>query len=101
MNDFCTFACGTNIFEDLAPRYARVSREEVLKRDPDALLLVAMGDVTPEEEKYWRNFTSLSAVKRNLIFVITAPEIVAPTPSAFARGVEIIAGLLHGIEITP
>lgn len=98
INDFNTYTGCTNIFDDLALRYPQVSREEVLKRDPDALLLVTMGDVTGEEKKYWESFPVLSAARNRRIFVISASEIFTPTPLTFARGVELIASIVHGIN---
>jgi iron complex transport system substrate-binding protein len=95
INDFSRYTGSSNIFSALGARYPQVSREEVLKRDPDAILLVTMGDVTGSERARWENFTQIAAVRNDRIAVIDAPEIFTPTPLTFAKGVEIVARLLH------
>lgn len=95
IDDFCRYTGSTNIFADIRTRYPRISREEVVKRNPAAILLVAMGDVTEDEQRSWAGFTDLEAVRSNRVFIIKTSNIFTPTPLTFARGVELFADLLH------
>jgi len=95
INDFNTYAGSVNLFRDVNVRYPKISREEVVRRDPDAIIIVAMGDVTKNEQDYWRQFGSMAAVRNKRIYVIRSQEIFTPTPLTFLKGVERIAALLH------
>ncbi|MFH1146794.1 MAG: ABC transporter substrate-binding protein [Pseudomonadota bacterium] len=91
---------GLNIARHAPARYVRYSREEVLKQDPEAIILVTMGDVTRNEITAWRKYKALRAVKNNRIHVVDAHFVCSPTPLAFAGGLEIVSKLLHP-EICP
>ncbi len=95
LNYFMEYAGGENIFSECAARYPQISREEVLRRDPDAIILITMGDVTPKEKEYWESFPSLKAVAAKKVFILSGPLFTDPTPAGFAEGVERIAALLH------
>ncbi|HET8550770.1 MAG TPA: helical backbone metal receptor [Bryobacteraceae bacterium] len=100
MNEVMQIAGGRNVFRDAAARYFRVSREEIIARDPAVIL--DMGDmadtkaVTEEHrrsvEVLWRReMPILSAVRNGRvhaiasdIFVVTGPR-VAECAQAFAR----------------
>lgn len=94
-SDFIRFSGGINIFNDVLTRYPRISREEVIRLDPEVIILVTMGDVTVEEEKTWRKFNNLSAVKSGRIFSVEPYLVCSPTPNKLARGLEVVAALLH------
>jgi iron complex transport system substrate-binding protein len=95
INDYGRYTGSVNIFDDVSTRYPKISREEVLRRDPDALIIVAMGDVTRSESASWQRFPGMAAVRNNRIYVIASQEIFTPTPLTFLKGAELIAGLLH------
>lgn len=86
---------GSNIARRLPVRYMRYSREEVLKQDPEAIILVTMGDVTRNEIITWRKYKTMKAVKNNRIYVVDAHSVCSPTPLAFAEGLEMVSKLLH------
>ena len=96
VNDFIELAGGTNIFGELETRYPQISREEVIRRDPDAIVMVTMGDVTSNEKASWEKFKELRAVKTKRIYVLDNSIFTDPTPTAVADGVEIISAILHG-----
>jgi iron complex transport system substrate-binding protein len=95
VNDFIELGGGVNIFADAGPRYPEISREEVLKRDPDVIIMVTMGDVTVKEMSEWRRFPALKAVKTGRIYVLHDAVFTDPTPVGIAAGAEMIARLLH------
>ena len=93
--DFIKLSKGINIFAEAKLRYPRVSREEIVRIDPDVIILVTMGDVTKEEKKFWRGFSDLSAVKSKRIYTVEPYLVCSPTPLKLAEGIRVVAGLLH------
>ncbi|MDI6703663.1 MAG: cobalamin-binding protein [bacterium] len=88
-------AGGVNIAHRSQVRYPRYSLEEVIRKDPDVIILVEMGDITSEEIKSWQRFKDLSAVKNRRIYTIEAHSVCSPTPITFVKGVEEVFHLLH------
>ncbi len=94
-NEFIEYSGGINIFADTSIRYPRVSREEVLSKNPQVIILVTMGDVTGKERTYWQKFKDLEATKNNRIYVVDADKVCRPTPISFLAGLKEVARLLH------
>ena len=72
-----------NVYPDPNQTYPRVSVEDVLKKDPDAILLIGMrDDVVPFEraEKRWKSYPKLTAVKWNRVILIRSDSLVRPGP---------------------
>lgn len=96
VNDFFKLAGGVNIFGDMKMKYPKVTREEVIKRNPDVIMMTTMGNVTEQEEKYWRKFKNMNAVKNNRIYVLDEELFTNPTPTSMAEGIEKIKEILWG-----
>lgn len=94
-NEFIRYAGGINIFADTSGSHPRVSREEVLKKNPEVIILVTMGDVKEDEKIYWQKFKDLEAVKFNRIHIINADKVCRPTPIRFLAGLKEVASILH------
>lgn len=94
-NEFIQHSGGINIFADTPVKYPRVSREEVLKKNPEVIVLVIMGNVTEKEKAYWQKFKDLEASKFNRIYIINADKVCRPTPRSFLIGLKEVAWLLH------
>lgn len=92
MNDLIQFAGGINIAADLTR--GSISRESVITRNPDVILIVTMGILGMEEKKKWQGFEQLSATKNKKIFIIDASHACEPTPISFQKALEIIVNLL-------
>lgn len=95
MHDYIVRAGGENIAGDLTN--GMVSREFVLLRNPDVILITAMGEGTADEARGWQNIQSLSAVKNKQIHLF-GDEICSPTPVVFAETVEKIAAILQTVR---
>jgi iron complex transport system substrate-binding protein len=94
LNDFIEFAGGINAAAD-APR-GFYSKEQVLKSDPDVILIIAMEGVAAEKEKQsWQKFKTLTAVKNHAVYVMDPYNICSPTPATFPLALEAIIRLLH------
>jgi len=98
VNEFIELGGGVNVFSDFNARYPQMSREEVVRLDPDVIIMVSMGDVTMSEKSRWQEFKSLKAVKTGSIFMLDDPIFTNPTTQAIADGAGIIAKLLAESE---
>lgn len=93
LNDFVELGGGTNIAKD--SKIGTYSREEVLRRNADVILIVTMGLAGEKEKESWQKFKTLNAVKHGRIYVIDSRKICSPTPVTFVETLEEIAALLH------
>ncbi len=93
INDFVKLAGGTNIAED--SKIGAYSKEEVLRRNADVILIVTMGFAGEAEKEAWQKLKSLNAVKYNRIYVVDSRKICGPTPVTFVKTLEEISALLH------
>ncbi len=93
LNDYITFSGGVNATEDL--KNGMVSRESVLLRNPDVIVLVTMGNVGEEEKKNWMNYSSVNAVKTNQIFIVDSNIACSPTPDHFTQTLEMFFKFLY------
>jgi len=94
-NEFLKYSGGINIFAESPVKYPRISREEVLNRNPDVIILVTMGGVTEKERLYWQKFRDLKAAIYNRIYIIAGNKVCRPTPLSFLIGVREVSALLH------
>ena len=86
MDDFVTFSGGTNIAAGLT--IGSVTREFVLKQNPDLIFIVTMGIVAEEERENWLKYPSLSASKSKQIFILDSDKTCSPTPVLFVDALE-------------
>jgi iron complex transport system substrate-binding protein len=89
-------AGGENVVGRAQAPYPKVSIEEVLRQDPEALLFpVGIGEGIPEpEQQLWRRWTSLSAVVHNRLHQVKGELANRPGPRVL-DGVEALAQALH------
>jgi len=86
MEDFIRFSGGKNIASDL--KLGSVTREYVLKQNPDVIFIVTMGIVAQDEKQTWEGYQSLSASKNKKIFILDADKTCSPTPILFVDALE-------------
>ena len=86
MDDFITFSGGTNIASGF--KIGSITREYVLKQNPDVIFIVTMGIVAQEEKDTWLSYQSLSASKSKKIFILDADKTCSPTPILFVDALE-------------
>jgi iron complex transport system substrate-binding protein len=96
LNDYIRFAGGTNIFQDGG--LGSVSMEEVIKKNPDIIIIATMGISGENERKTWKRFTTIEAVKENKVYIVDPDRLCSPTPVSFAGYLAEIAALLHPKE---
>jgi len=93
MDDFITFTGGKNIAASLD--LGSVTREFVLKQNPDIIFIVTMGIVAKEEKDTWLGYSTLSAAKNKKIFILDADKTCSPTPVLFVDALEEMIGMAY------
>lgn len=80
ISDAIRLCGGENIFADLKPLAPKVSIEAVLAADPEIVVASGMGEARPEWVDDWRQWPSLTAVKRDNLYFIPPDLIQRHTP---------------------
>lgn len=93
MNDFITFSGTENIASDLS--IGSITRETVLLRNPDVIVIVLMGILGEDEKKNWEQYQNLNAVKKGQIFIVDADRTCSPTPISFVEALDEIITLIY------
>lgn len=97
MDDFITMVGGKNIAHDL--KMGNISRESVIIRDPEIIIIATMGNVGKDEAQIWHNYKNVSAVKNNRIMIIDSDKSCSPTPVHFAETLEEIIHFMYKSEL--
>jgi ABC-type Fe3+-hydroxamate transport system substrate-binding protein len=83
-----------NIFGDAPMHYPRVNAEEVIKRNPDVIVVVSqMG--SGSSTSAWNTFGTINAVTRKRIYQLSADLVCQPTPAMFLKGYKAVLALLY------
>ncbi len=93
INDLIECSGGINIASDA--KTGIYSREEVIKRNPDTILIVTMGIVGEREKEVWLRYETIGAVKNRRIFSLDSYRVCSPTPVSFVRTVKELVRLFH------
>lgn len=93
INDYIEFAGGINIAK--GAKEGIYSREQVLKANPDVIIIVTMGIVGEEEKEIWEKYKTLNAAKNDRIFIVDSYNLCNPTPVSFVETLEEIVEMLH------
>jgi len=95
--EFLRRAGAVNIFGDALMHYPRVNVEEVLKRNPDVIIVVTQMEPGSSPSS-WERYGGLAAVKNGRIHELNADLVCQPTPAMFIKGLEaVVAALYPGI----
>ena len=96
INDFIVFAGGLNIAHEV--KTSTYSREEVVRRNPDIILIAQMGLAGEGEREQWVQYTTIRAVQTGQIYVVDPYRFCSPTPLSFVDQVKELVRLFHGAE---
>lgn len=88
MADFIRFTNGENIAKGL--KSGTVTREFVLKANPDVIAIVNMGMLSDEELQIWNSYPDLNAVKKKNIFFVESDMASTPNPVDFLKTMEVL-----------
>ncbi len=97
INDFVLLAGGINVGP--IGENGLVSREYIVKQNPDVIIIIDMGILAEEEKGTWLKFDTINAVIQNRIHILDAYDICSPTPLSFVGTLEELFELFYpGIE---
>ncbi len=85
---------GQNVFADLQPLVPRISREAVLKQNPEVILVSAAVDHPDKSPGQWAKWQSLAAVRDQRVHYVPWSEISRPTVRML-NAVDHICGVLR------
>ena len=88
MDDFITYSGGQNIASDLT--HGTMTRESVLLRNPDVIIIATMGITSEDEKKSWAAYGNINAIKKGKVFMIDSSQSCGPTPVDFADLIEVL-----------
>ncbi len=94
INDLIERAGGTNIAGHATEGI--YSREEVISRNPDTILIVNMGIVGAKEKGVWLRYESVNAVQNDRLFMVDSYRVCSPTPVSFVETVNEFVRIFHG-----
>ncbi|MBZ0270777.1 helical backbone metal receptor [bacterium] len=103
--ELLAIAGGENVFASLDRKYANVSAESILARDPEVVIVMSRKqDVTEEdvagERAIWAKLPTLAAVKSGRVYLLPASPISAPTPRV-VDSANLLARILHPAAFEP
>lgn len=87
INEIIRYAGAKNIADGSATKWPVFSIEEIIRRDPDMIIISDMGEITKTAQETWQKFPNLKAVKDNHIYVMKADLLCQPTPDNFVAAV--------------
>jgi iron complex transport system substrate-binding protein len=95
-DDLIRLAGGVNMTADEPVTYPRISREEVIRREPDVIIISSMerGGRFEKAKQDWMQWTSIPAVKNNRVHLIDSDLIDRPSPRII-DGLEAMARIIH------
>lgn len=96
INDYIELAGGINIAKE--EKTGIYSIEQVLKENPDVIVIVIMGIAGEEEKKIWQKFKTINAVKNNRVNIVDADKVCSPTPVSFVETLEEFVRILYPKE---
>ncbi|MCD6355306.1 MAG: ABC transporter substrate-binding protein [Prolixibacteraceae bacterium] len=86
MDDFITICNGVNIADGMTK--GTITRESVLVRNPDVIIVATMGGFGKKEKEIWSSYPGLKAAKNKHIFLIDSKIACSPTPVNFVKALK-------------
>ncbi|MGO9145757.1 MAG: helical backbone metal receptor [Desulfomonilia bacterium] len=83
-----------NIFGNAPMHYPRVNAEEVIKRNPDVIVVVNQMD-SGSGHSVWDRFDTIKAVNDKRVYEISANLVCQPTPVMYLKGYKAVLALLY------
>lgn len=99
-HDLIRLSGGRNMTAEEPITYPRIGMEEIIRRQPDVILISSMerGGRFEKAKEEWLKWTSIPAVKTGRVHLIDSDLIDRPSPRV-VEGLEIMAKLIHpGID---
>lgn len=86
VDEMVTLMGGVNILADAKEPYPLISKEQLIKRDPDVIIdSIPSSEMNPkqlkEERESWKKFSLLKAVRENHVYTLTRDDFLIPGPT--------------------
>jgi ABC-type Fe3+-hydroxamate transport system substrate-binding protein len=94
IDDFVTFAGGVNIARGV--KTSVYSREEVVRKNPDIIIIAKMGLAGKQEKAAWVKYKTIRAVQTERLYTVDPYRFCSPTPLSFVEQVRELVRLFHG-----
>jgi iron complex transport system substrate-binding protein len=91
---------GDNVFANLSTLAPAIDKEAVLARDPDVILIGAVGADGVRQTLEWSQFSSLRAVRTHHVFTVD-PSLIGRMAPRILQGVREVCGLLDAARDKP
>jgi iron complex transport system substrate-binding protein len=96
IDDFVAFAGGVNIAREV--KTSVYSRDEVLRKNPDIIIIAKMGMAGEREKDAWMKYKTIRAVQTDKVYTVDPYRFCSPTPPSFVEQVKELVRLFHGAE---
>jgi iron complex transport system substrate-binding protein len=93
IDDFVAFAGGVNIAREV--KTSVYSREEVVRKNPDIIIIARMGMAGEREKAAWVEYKTIRAVQTKRIYTVDPYRFCSPTPLSFVEQVRELVRLFH------
>ncbi|MBI4711804.1 MAG: ABC transporter substrate-binding protein [Planctomycetes bacterium] len=97
INDIIKYGYGRNIAADSKISWPTLSVEEIIRRNPNVIIISDMGGMTEQAKAMWQEerFAGIPAVKSKRIYVMESELLCQPTPTNFIKAVKQIWKYLY------
>ena len=92
-DELITLIGGENIFN--LKHSGAVSRESVLLKNPEIIIISGMENSTEDQKNEWLKFSDITAVTSNAIISVNPYDIGSPTPISFIKTVLELRAVIH------
>jgi ABC-type Fe3+-hydroxamate transport system substrate-binding protein len=93
IDDFVNCAGGVNIAHEV--KTSVYSCEEVVRRNPDIIIIAKMGMAGEQEKGTWVKYKTIRAVQTDKIYMVDPYRFCSPTPLSFVEQVKELVRLFH------
>lgn len=89
IDEIINYANGRNIASDSILPWPTLNVEEIIRKNPDVIIISDMGKITESARKMWteERFTDIGAVKNKKIYLMESDLLCQPTPVNFIKAV--------------
>jgi len=93
LNNLICLAGGESISRDIKQNIVQLSREEIIKRDPEIIFLPNLKDKRIAKE-FMQNWKMLTAIRKGMVYQLNEDLILRPGPR-IVDGLELMAKTIH------
>ena len=96
IHSYLEYVGGQNVAKDA--KTGLFSREEVIRLNPEYLIIVTMGVDGEQERENWSKFRELRAARERKVYLIDAYKLCSPTPLSYVEVALKLASIFYGTK---